>query len=120
MYFQNAPAPGGQSMAMGIAFADDMPSPKNSLQCDQQLDLMLPEFFFLQSVNLVKVTGDRNKSSGALNSRILALSTIKWQNNSTCKRYFPLKKRTNVLSKGTISKRTNFIFQASTGSGDIR
>ena len=43
-------------MAMGIAFADDVPSPKNSLQSDQQLDLMLPEFF-LKSISLVKVRG---------------------------------------------------------------
>lgn len=99
-------------MAMGIAFADDVPSPKNSLQCDQQLDLMLPEFFFkIHQFGQSKGTGARNKSSGALNRP-------KWQNISTFKRYSPQKKDECPLKRDHF-KKDMFIFQASTFSGDI-
>lgn len=86
-------------MAMGIAFADDMPSPKNSLQCDQQLDLMLPRFFG---------QGDRCQKP----IQWCEKKSPKRQNNSIFQRHFPSKN--GHMSKRDHFKNEFFIFQAST------
>ncbi len=73
-------------MAMGIAFADDMPSPKNSLQCDQQLDLMLPEGHVTE----------RNPLKWWIKQpHFSTITNQKWLKNCMFKRYSP-RKWTNV------------------------